>query len=229
MTLNEFTYAILDKIQPYLSKDSEISLREIEAEIAFQRSLLIRNELNKKRTIDPNIIQDLGCLQLETVDSSLCCDVPSGCNILQTKDNIPRTIELHYMPAITRVGPVDRLDKQYSLITWERAPYIGQGKYTRNLSYAIYDNAKIYIITNNPLLEYINVKGVFEDPKAAGKFKKCGTDLPCFSPDSEYPMNSWMFAYIEDIVINKFIRQIQLPVDTQTDGVDTQNKNIQEQ
>lgn len=229
MTLNELTYIILNKLQPYLGKDSEISLREIEKEIAIQRSLLIRNELNKKRTIDPNIVQDLGCLELEETDSSLCCNIGTGCTILQTKEDIPKTIELHYMPSITRVGPVDRRDIKYTLVSWDRAAVVGTNKYTKNLEYAVYDNNKIYVITNNNLLSYINVRGVFEDPKEVAKFKKCDTGKSCFSPDDPYPLNQWMFAYIEDIVLKKFSMMLNMPMDTQTDGIDTKNNNVQDQ
>ena len=40
-----------------------------------QRALWLRNEYNKSRTIDPNIQQEIGCLEMELVDPHLCCDL----------------------------------------------------------------------------------------------------------------------------------------------------------
>lgn len=231
MTLNEIVYSIADKLQPFMSKDSNISLREIEYEIKVQRSLLIRNELNKKRTIDPNIVQDLGCVELELADKTECCVESLGCNILRTKLEIPKTIELHHKPSITRVGPIDKYNISYPLITLERSPYAGSGKYNKNLIFAIYDRNRIYLVSNNPthkLLTKINIRGIFEDPREIRKFTTCDGQT-CYNSDSDYPINSWMIAYLQDIIFNKFVNIVKMPVDIQTDGVDTQNNNVAEQ
>ena len=75
--------------------------------IKNQRALWLRNELNKNRTIDPNIVQDLGCIELELADKAECCDLEDGCKILRTNVTIPNTIELHNKTGITRVAPID--------------------------------------------------------------------------------------------------------------------------
>ena len=74
MTEATAVFGILGKIKPYLSDDTDVSYREVAFELANQRALLIRNELNKNRTIDSDIIQDLGCVSMEPVDPAECCE-----------------------------------------------------------------------------------------------------------------------------------------------------------
>ena len=55
-TLNEIAYDLLSIVRPALSDDSDIDLRQIKFWIHNQRALFIRNELNRSRTIDADIV-----------------------------------------------------------------------------------------------------------------------------------------------------------------------------
>lgn len=222
-TYNEIIYSVLDKLKPHLTDDIDISVREIGWEIDNARALMLRNELNRNRTIDSNIIQDLGCVEMETADRAECCDVDTGCLIVRTKLEIPTAIELHNSTGITRVGPVDKMDMDFSFISYSRARFVGNGKYNKNLIYAFLRNKRIYLVSKNDkvkFINYINVAGVFENPTDVTPFTNCGGES-CFSGDSEYPLNSWMIPSLQEMVINKFIGSLQMPKDTTNDGSET--------
>jgi len=217
-TLNEIRYGIYDKLRLNSSDDDDLSLDEIEYEIRNTRSQFLRNELNRNRSVDPALIQSLGCLELEIVDSSECCSVTSDCSILRTKLEIPKTIELHHKTGLTRVGPVDRMGESYSLIEEDQATYAGNGKYNRQKTFTFLgaDN-KLYVFSKDGnftrYLKYINAKGIFEDPSKVAPFTDCSTGSSCFSKDDPYPVSSWMINSIEAEVINKFAKSLALPVD----------------
>lgn len=189
-----------------------------------QRSLAIRNEYNKKREIDPNIQQSF-CTELELVDEDNCCiTVPIGCKILRTKLVIPNTMEFHHSKGITSIGPVLMTKKRFSLINYNRVPYIGSGRTTAKSIYAfLYDNY-IYIISKDPLIkmmQHITIQGIFEDPSSLGAFTDCGgTGNACWSPSDPYPMNQWMWAYIKPQIVQQLLQKKQSPIDDENNAND---------
>jgi len=223
MTENEAIFSILGKIKPYLNDDIDISPREILFELNNQRNLFLRNEYNKNRSIDADTIQDLGCVEIEAIDPSECCNISTSCKVMRTVLEIPTLIELYNDIALTRVGPINKALKEYSRTTLEGAKWVGNGKYTKNEIYVYYDNHRIYLISNNDkhkFIDYINVKGILENPSDAISFTNCSTNNACYSSDSKYPVKAWMFNYIQGEVIKKFLNLYNIPTDITNDGVD---------
>lgn len=222
-TLNEIVYSIWEVIRPEIGDDDSIDKRQIKDDIDKQRALWVRNELNKTRTVHPNLVQDLGCVEVMKVDSAECCDIESGCKILRTVEPIPVPMELHQKELITRVGTIDRIGKPFSYMPYNRAIFASKGgKFNKKTIKAFYQNGYIYFVgePDNILLhtmKYVHIRGVFENPQEAAKFKNCD-NTPCFSGDSEYPMMAWMRAYIEGEIIKKYIPTIKFPSDLNNDN-----------
>lgn len=222
MTEKQIIFAIWGKIRPGIADEDSIDYREIAAEVHKQRALLIRNELNKGRTVDSNIIQDLGCVQLAVADRAECCDIDLDCDILRTSLTIPNAIELHHSNTLW-VGPVDKLDYSFSFLPLERAKWAGNGKHNKRSIFAYLNNSRIYIFNkeNNiqKMLQYINVRGVFEDPSQAARFSNCSSGSTCYNANtSNYPVNSWMLPYLEAQVIQNLTGKLRFPVDTTNDS-----------
>lgn len=202
MTLNELIYDVWDLISPNISDDSPFTQRHFAFWIHNQRALMARNEINKNRTVDNALIQDLGCLELEVADRADCCEIKDGCTILRTKLELPKPIDLHHKVAITRVADIDKTDKPYSFVNYDRAVNSGYGRYTKNEIYAFWLNNRIYIKSNNPLnnyLTHINVRGVFENPEDAGKLNTC--DGACYTQDDDYPLPRYMWMFMKEMII----------------------------
>lgn len=226
-TQNTLIYQIYEALQ-ISSDDTTLDDRLIADLIAEERALWIRNEQNKNRSIDDNIIQDLGCVPMEPVvpNSPECCctDLPDDCMILRSTVQIPNAVELYQEKLVTRIGPTLLNKKPFALITFEAAPYFGNGRFNKNQIAAFVRNNYVYLIGYNQdiinLIEDINVQGVFEDPRAAGRFKTC-SGQPCWTPDSKYPVNQWMWAqWIKPRVLEKLRTKLELPIDESNNGQD---------
>jgi hypothetical protein len=226
-TLNEIAYDIFEHLRPEISDDDHIDISQIKFNIHTQRSLWLRNELNKNRTIDENIIQDLGCIELDLADRAECCDIESDCTILRTKVKIPKTLELHNKTAITRVGFIDKLDYKINFISYERAKYAGNSRFNKKMIYAFLLNGYIYLYSNSDFmykfLTHINIRGVFENPTEAAKFNTCEGE-PCYSDDMQYPLSTWMIPYIKGEVLKFFQLSLQVPNDN-TNNAKPDNTN----
>ncbi len=218
LTLNKLIYDLWEIVRPNLSDDDNFDKRQLAFWIKNQRALWLRNELNKNRTIDDNVIQDLGCLELELADKADCCELSDGCKILRTKETIPNTIELHNKTGITRVAPIDKISIPFSFVSYERAIYSGNGKYNKNAIFTFLLNDRIYVMSKNDSLSkyitHINVRGVFEDPEEAARFTHCdGT--PCYTDNDKYPLNRWMVDYMKAEILNlNFNAALQAVEDT---------------
>jgi hypothetical protein len=189
-----------------------------------QRALFIRNEYNRKRELDPNIQQSF-CEDLELVDphNCPCTEIPIGCKILRTKRPIPNSIELHHKKTITSVGPIIITERRFTLIDYDRVPYIGNGRTTSKAIYAfLYDNY-IYVISKKEsvkLLKKIAIRGIWEDPTAVAEFVNCDENNICWKPTDPYPLNQWMWAYVKEQVIQQLLRKRQIPEDDSNNAQD---------
>lgn len=225
-TYNEIAYDVLEILNNgNISDDEDISIEHIMYHFNTQRALWIRNEYNKPgRTIDPQIEQDLGCLELEEADTADCCDIATGCTILRTVKTIPELIELHDRPAITRIGPVSKIKLPFNFDTYHKAIYASYNKYAKGI-FAFFLNKRIYLIITDSkynYIDYINLKGIFTNPTDLESFK-CNNGT-CFSYDENYPINSWMIPYIKEQVLKQFGMSIQIPKDSSNDANDNSAK-----
>jgi hypothetical protein len=220
-TLNQIAYSILSSVKPHLSDDEDLRIEQVTYDINVERNALVRRDANKHLNLNPSIVQDLGCVEMELADSAECCDFSSECKVLRTKETIPTPVELYDKVLITRVGPIDKGSKQYNFVSYERAIFSGNGKFNKNVIYAYYMNNRIYLKSNLeelPMIKYINIRGVFEDPVQASKFKDCDEN-PCYTNDSAYPIASWMEKSIKEILIERYLKvQMQVPKDLGNDA-----------
>lgn len=228
-TTNEIVYDILEDVASHkLSDDLDIDNRQVIYKLNTQRALWTRNEYNKPgRILDPYLIQSLGCVELEVADASDCPELPVGCSILKTKCEIPKTIELHNRSAITKVGPIDKLDYFFSFVPYQQAIFSGNGKFNGNSIFAFIHNKRMYFKVNSAqqkLLRRVNIMGIFEDPTKISEF--CNTNgTPCFSMDDEYPISNWMIPFVKEQIIKELIMSMQIPEDNSNDANSNEDRN----
>lgn len=209
ISLNQMIFQVYEDLQ-ITSDDTSLDKRLIKDLINQERANWIRKEHNKNRSIDDNIIQDLGCVELSLVDrqSDRCCEVFTDCKILRSKYTIPNAIELNHEKIITRISPVDFMSIPIYFMDYDHAIYYGNGRYNTKALGAFLKNNYLYIVYNkgnyNKLLEYVNIQGVFEDPTEAAKYINCDTQQPCFDWDDRYPINAWMWqSLVKPAVLNE--------------------------
>jgi hypothetical protein len=182
------------------SDDVKISDRQVEYWIHQTRSLLIHNEMVKRNKINESFIQHIECVEMECVDSVECCDIDSDCFILRSVKPLPQTIARGGRNAILSVESVDK-KVSFSETAYFRTRYNKFNKYTSdNRRWYIKDN--YLYITNDLLIEYVKISGIFENPSEAGDFKTCDGDA-CYTNDSPYPVTMEMASNITDIVLRQ--------------------------
>ena len=217
ISLSQLRYNILNlKGGGRTSDDERLSDRQVDFQINYVRSLLIRRDYEKGRTLSTHIEQDLGCVPLELVDAADCCDAETGCTILRTTLPIPVPIEVYDRELITYVGHIDKTHS-FDEIPSSRSRWIKNNKYTAKGKRWFYLGDYIYVVGTKDL-KFINIRGVWETPADASRFNHCsGAD--CYSADSDYPIASWMIQPLTDMIMKGEVKEsIVFPQDTKNDA-----------
>ena len=221
-TLNDIVYSILTSVKPHLTDDEDLTFEKIAYDVRNKRSVFIRNEYNKNRSVDSIFVQDLGCVPVTKVDAAECCDFDSGCKIVRTTEKIPTPIATHRKPLIQRVGPVNKLQRSYNIVTYKEAINSGNGAYNHKEIYTYFHNGYIYLVSKNEnvyMLKYINIQGVFENPEDVSRYNLCDSDTPCYDDNSAYPLPNWMEEYIKTALKEEYIKvDIVMPKDLANDS-----------
>jgi len=217
VTKNHLVFDILNTVRGGKQSDDEnISLRQVGFWVDNTRSLLIRRDLEKNRSVNPDLVQTLGCLEVVPVDASECNCYAAGCTILRTVKKIPNTIELHNKNLITRVGPAIVGSTPFSFIPYSRAQFAGNNRFTKHIPKAFLHNEYIYIIADSDVvntIELISLDGVFQYPEEVAEFCTCEGE-PCYTEDTLYPVSAWMIEPLKEMIFNTNIRlAAQAPTD----------------
>ena len=86
---------------------------------------------------------------------------------------MPKFLELHNGPAVTRVGPVHKLKKPFTYTNYNKALHTARGKYYSGITAFLLNNYMYLLVTDNDYIniEYLNIRGVFENPEDITSFK----------------------------------------------------------
>lgn len=224
-TRDQIIYDILNVVRAgQVSNTEPISSEQIGFWIDNTRVKLIKQDLDKRRSINSDIIQTL-CVDLEQTDATTCPCTVTGCNILRSKKDIPEAIELNYRNLIISIGPVLLTEPRFSFIDYHRAIYYNPNQFSKNIPAAFLYNKRIYIISNilqHSMLETLSVEMVLERPEEAGAFFCSGT--PCYSNESKYPISSFM---LEDLKMMIIQNNLKIEVTAASDRSGDLSHNIQ--
>jgi len=217
----------LDIRRQKLYDDDQLDDRLLKAWVIDQRALWLRNEMNKPRSVDEQIIQTIGCLPLEVADKSSCPAYLTDYHILQTTTDIPKTIELNNGDGIIEVGYVDRMAYPTSYVTLQRLRFAGNGKFNSNIIHTARYGQRFLVKSTGPMshanyLRYLRIRGVFEDPEALANFTHVSGD-PCYSDDDDFPMNRWMWNYIKEAIKQANFKEL---VTAPTDEINDASENL---
>jgi hypothetical protein len=194
ITLNQLVFRIIALYRAAYKNTDHISERLIKNWIHTTRAMLVKQRLDKPMAvIDESLVQVISPAPLEEVDSSTFEGVSSDRTIIRTKNIIPATINRRgLIGTFTRIGPVDRMDKRYKIVSHETALFSGSGKFNRQDIYAFPLDNRIYLyareIDPHGLLD---IRGVFQNPE----------EVPGFDPNGPYPINNELVDTMEDMIV----------------------------
>lgn len=195
--------------------------------INVERAYLIKKNSEQNRVdIDPVLVQDLGCVEVQCVDTVECCNlcIPTDESILRTVNPVPIPISYDNSSfrdpyLFTYVGLVDYMTPfeftSPAISRWSKF-----NKYTSHIVRAFYRKPYIYIINANNIydLEVISIRGVFQNPYEAGQVTTCTS---CKSLEDEYPIPTYLISPLKEIILKKYAPFIMnLRLDTSNDAKD---------
>lgn len=214
MTIKELIYNFRGILKIARPDDLTISDRQLEFQANYLREKLIVQSLQKGRSISSNIKQDLGEVAIQKLEANTPGTVVTGKTIFRTVNKVPKPIELDQMDLFTYVGGLDK-QSGFPYKTKANARWNHYNKYSSKQPLAYYSEGYIYI-TNcpNPLLKYINIEGVFANPREVHKFKNLDGS-PCYNPDVDnYPISGRMIDMLNDLFKKELNIFLQLQEDT---------------
>jgi hypothetical protein len=220
-TLNTITFDLLDIIRRSNIADTEqISKRRLEDKVHQVRAMLIKRDLDKSKKPNPDYIQEIGNLRLESVDLSgddlTSLGLPSGSYIYRTTLELPRTLDLNHNSGFTYIGtPVG---DEIQFIPEGRSKWQRYKKYTANDKLVFLRGGYLYVVSSRAL-EFITVRGIFEIPTEVGRFVNPITDQPYFGYDTKYPIPINMLQELKGIILqSEFKIELTLPTDVTNDS-----------
>lgn len=224
ITFNKLIYDTMELLKSnHIIDDTDLMERQVMFHWANQRALWLRNEYNKPgRNIDPDIESDLGCVELILVDAAECCNVKTDCFVLRTKLKLPSFIELHDKVAVTRVGLPNKITLPFTFTNYNKVMYSLSNTFSKGQAYGFLLNGYMYILSQRSdvkLLDWINIRGVVEDPMDLKPFK-CEDGSSCFNLDDRYPIKGWMIPYVTSEIVKILSIGLQNPPDKGNDAND---------
>lgn len=207
-----------------ISDDDDLSERLLSEWIIQTRNELIRNAYNKGQSLNPDLEQTLTCVQLGQIPATECpCNIDFECQILKTVKKIPSTIEVYQKNLITRISSDAMLNVPFSIIPFERSPYIQSSKYGKDLVKAFIHSNYIYLVSST-YFDTINIKGVFEDPRELNDFLNCQGEQ-CFTDESTFPISSYMLNILKQRIVDVDLKVfLNVKTDQKNDSEDNTNK-----
>lgn len=201
VTFNSLNAIIDDVLLIY--RDSEISESEklsriqVEQWIHQYRALLIKQDIDKGREINPDYIQTFGPLHISKVSNCT-----GGYNYISDEE-LPKFIDLHFGSGLVAVKDMD--GNLIQVGTETKAKYQTSRKYTCNDYIAYLKNNHLYILGPEHL-EYVKIEGILEDPTQAGD---------CFDrDDTPYPVPANMIPTIKQMIFERELNIMsQMPSD----------------
>lgn len=205
------------------SDDVNLSDEQLAHIINYYRAKLIKQEQEKSKAVKDLFIQNLGKLDVSKFDKNECCII-ENC-VLRTKLKIPKPLESSIGLNLSFVGLLN--GKPFQRYNANSAYWKQNNKYTNKSPGYYYQNGYIYLInTPNIMLSYINIQGIFEDPKVAEDFRTCDcsqNNEKCSDTgfDFEYPIP----AHLEDTLFKMIMdAELRVPINQ----TDTTNNSLSE-
>ena len=210
MKLNYYVSELRNSLsQDYKHLDTRMLIRLINE----FRTVYIKNEYNKNKTIDPDLAQEISFV-MNIQDQSTIIAVSTKDRILKSDLELPKPIKLSHRDIVLTIRSPKLLSDNYNYITKDDAVYAGNGRFNTKDIYCFLYNRYLYtkLKKENPkigLLSTMSMLAIFEDPLDCIPFQYNEYIDPL---DYEYPMTDTIWGYIKSNILNDGLGVIQANV-----------------
>lgn len=205
-TLNTIIDDIMQEIRNENVAESEtLSRIQIEQWITHYRSVLLKQDIDKGRQINPDYIQQINDISVLGKDSSGKSYSKGEDWVGRTTIKLPNTIDFHFDDGIVSI--TDEFDNLIQLSSEHRARRQKSRRYTKNDTVAYKKNGYLEFVGDNGISK-VTVRGIFEDPM---------DDSLGLSVDERYPIPANMIPTLKELIMTKEINIVAL-TDTSNDS-----------
>lgn len=221
VTKNELIYDIFETLRGKIKDDDSIDPRQIAEYVKDYRADYLKQRFDRDPfEIDESTIQYLEGIAVSKVDSSSVQGVASNKFLMRTTVAIPDTItRLGFPGTFTHIGPANKLDYSFTIVSYKTAINSGYGKFNSNEIFAFPLNGYIYLLSRNDdfkMIQYVNIAGVFDDPEAAYMTNKTSY---VYTGDENYYTSQYLKRYIISTILKeKFNIMVNQPEDRKDDA-----------
>jgi hypothetical protein len=163
------------------SDDERINIRQIRFWINGYRASGMFETTDFGKNIHPQFIQDLGVVPLQEVDKadSNCPQVEWGCTI--KKVEIPKLIDFPDLRALSYVGYISK-QNGFIINHPDQAMHKSATRFGKLKSrvYPIGNHLYFMLADCDSQLEYVNIRGVFENPEDVVTYPTEGCEQECY-------------------------------------------------
>lgn len=214
MTFNSLNTIIDDIFLTYrdsnISESENLSRIQVEQWIHQYRALLLKQDLDKGRAINPQYIQIFSPLHISKVSNC------SGGFLYKSDKELPKFIDLHFGTGLAWVKDLEGNLIQIGSET--KAKYQLARKYTCK-DYIAYQKGNRLYLGGPGFLEYVQVGGILEDPTQAGD---------CFDYDNTpYPIPANLIPTLKSLIFSKELNiMLTVPTDTTNNSTNDVNNGV---
>lgn len=194
VSLNKLVMMLADRVgQPF----SVVLQRQLKVILNYKRADYFQKILDKHPEQRKYFLKSFTAPLQDA--SKAECPITTTCKVKRTVLSIPRPVRTD-LTLFDYVGDAEK-DDSYRLVTPDQLKYIAKSRYTGKKAVYYYENGYIYIY-NDTLIEDINVRGVFSDPRELSPFK-CANQ-PCYTDDDQYDIPEDIInTIIQDTIKNE--------------------------
>lgn len=187
-----------------ISESEHLSRYQIEMWVHQYRALLIKQDIDKGRDINPMYVQTIRCIHLERKEC-----IP-GHFVYVSDITLPKLIDFHFRTGLISVK--DMYGNLIQLGSESKMKLQKYRKYTCKDYIAYLKDSRIYVEGGNNQLEYIDAGVILENPADANE---------CFDPDEPYPAPAHMIPTIKNLIFSKELNVMpKMPTDTTNNSKD---------
>ncbi len=210
--INDLLYTIRGS---RVTQSERISRRQIESWVHQYRSILLKQDVDKGKLLNPDYVQILTNVELVQIDKDTE-EVDKKYYVLRSKYRLPSTIDFNHKSGIVFISTF--YGDEVQLVNEPRMPWQRYRRFTGNDKIAYLRDGYLYI-HNMKLLSYITISGVFQNPLEAINFDNINKDLRLVGYEIEYPIPYNMLPTLRGMLLERELGIImRAPSDNKNDA-----------
>ena len=214
-TLNSIVSDLLKTIRGSKISSSEvISSRQLEDWVHQYRALLVARDLDKGYHPNPDYIQTMEEVPLESyIDNSR--------GLYRTVIQIPKTLDRNYENSYTYIG--DKEGNEIHFTPQHREIWQEFRKYTPTTQQVYLQDGKLYV-SNWVDGDTVSIRGIFENPMEVARHQYRNPDLDMAGWDSPYPIPNNILPTLKEMILGK---ELKIVVSSPSDQVNDSHLGLE--